>query len=225
MYPADGIAGLPARASSSRTCCSEHETEVRRCLQKGAHKVQIDFTEGRLAVKVDPDGRPARQLHRPQQPRARALLRRGARSGSACTPAPAATATRRTAPTSTTPSCCPSLFELQRRQLLRRAGRRDATASACSRSSASTCKPRPAGLRRRHRRRSTRASRRPRRSATGCSRPREYIPVDQLGTTDDCGFSPFSDDTSTTRDTAFAKIRARVDGTALAVEGARSRYA
>ena len=44
----------------------------------------------------------------------------------------------------------------------------------------------------------------------------EYIPVGQLGTCDDCGFSPFSDDTSTTRDTAFAKIRARVEGTALA---------
>ena len=44
----------------------------------------------------------------------------------------------------------------------------------------------------------------------------EYIPVEQLGTTDDCGFAPFSDDTSTSRDTAFAKIRARVLGTALA---------
>jgi 5-methyltetrahydropteroyltriglutamate--homocysteine methyltransferase len=46
----------------------------------------------------------------------------------------------------------------------------------------------------------------------------EYIPLAQLGTTDDCGFSPFSDDTSTTRDTAFAKIRARVAGTALAAQ-------
>jgi 5-methyltetrahydropteroyltriglutamate--homocysteine methyltransferase len=45
-----------------------------------------------------------------------------------------------------------------------------------------------------------------------------YIPVGQLGTTDDCGFSPFCDDTSTTRDTAFEKIRARVEGTALAAE-------
>ena len=44
----------------------------------------------------------------------------------------------------------------------------------------------------------------------------EYIPVGQLGTTDDCGFSPFCDDTTTTRDTAFAKIQARVAGTALA---------
>jgi hypothetical protein len=40
--------------------------------------------------------------------------------------------------------------------------------------------------------------------------------VGQLGTTDDCGFSPFSDDTSTPRDAAFAKIGARVRGTALA---------
>lgn len=44
----------------------------------------------------------------------------------------------------------------------------------------------------------------------------EHIPVEQLGTTDDCGFSPFSDDTSTSRDTAFAKIQARVLGTRLA---------
>jgi 5-methyltetrahydropteroyltriglutamate--homocysteine methyltransferase len=44
----------------------------------------------------------------------------------------------------------------------------------------------------------------------------EFIPVEQLGTTDDCGFSPFYDDTSTSRETAFEKIRARVAGTALA---------
>ena len=44
----------------------------------------------------------------------------------------------------------------------------------------------------------------------------EYIPLDRLGTTDDCGFAPFSDDTSRTRETAFDKIRARVVGTALA---------
>ena len=42
------------------------------------------------------------------------------------------------------------------------------------------------------------------------------IPIEQLGTTDDCGFSPFADDRSTARDVAFAKIRARVEGTALA---------
>ena len=42
------------------------------------------------------------------------------------------------------------------------------------------------------------------------------LPMEQVGTTDDCGFSPFADDTSTARETAFAKIQARVEGTALA---------
>ena len=46
----------------------------------------------------------------------------------------------------------------------------------------------------------------------------KYIPLEQLGTTDDCGFSPFCDDTSTSRATAFAKISARVAGTRLAAE-------
>jgi 5-methyltetrahydropteroyltriglutamate--homocysteine methyltransferase len=40
--------------------------------------------------------------------------------------------------------------------------------------------------------------------------------VDRLGTTDDCGFAPFADDTSTARETAFQKIQARVEGTELA---------
>ena len=43
-----------------------------------------------------------------------------------------------------------------------------------------------------------------------------FLPVKQLGTTDDCGFAPFADDTSTARDTAFQKLRARVEGTELA---------
>ena len=43
-----------------------------------------------------------------------------------------------------------------------------------------------------------------------------FIPVAQLGTTDDCGFAPFADDVSTAREVAFRKIRARVEGTLLA---------
>jgi len=43
-----------------------------------------------------------------------------------------------------------------------------------------------------------------------------FLPIAQLGTTDDCGFAPFADDTSTARDVAFNKIRARVEGTELA---------
>ncbi|WP_235023815.1 hypothetical protein [Streptomyces sp. WAC05374] len=66
----------------------------------------------------------------------------------------------------------------------------------------------------------------PTRSTPG-SRPQEevrdrvllaarHIPADRLGTCDDCGFSPFADDTSTSREPAFAKIRVRVEGTAPA---------
>jgi len=42
------------------------------------------------------------------------------------------------------------------------------------------------------------------------------LPVAQLGTTDDCGFAPFADDVSTAREIAYRKIRARVEGTELA---------
>ena len=42
------------------------------------------------------------------------------------------------------------------------------------------------------------------------------LPITQLGTTDDCGFAPFADDTSTAREIAFSKIRARVEGNDLA---------
>ena len=43
-----------------------------------------------------------------------------------------------------------------------------------------------------------------------------FIDPSHLGTTDDCGFSPFGDDASTSRDIAFAKIGARVTGNAMA---------
>jgi 5-methyltetrahydropteroyltriglutamate--homocysteine methyltransferase len=49
-------------------------------------------------------------------------------------------------------------------------------------------------------------------------RAARHIDPEHLGTTDDCGFSPFGDDTSTSRDTAFAKIAARVEGTRMAGE-------
>lgn len=32
----------------------EHEAEVRRRLQRVGHKMQVDFTEGRVTMKVDP---------------------------------------------------------------------------------------------------------------------------------------------------------------------------
>ncbi len=44
----------------------------------------------------------------------------------------------------------------------------------------------------------------------------EHLKGERFGTTDDCGFSPFGDDVAMARTTAFAKIKARVEGTKLA---------
>src|SRR5712664_809441 len=55
MYPAEGLPGY-TRDEFIDDLLREHEAEVRSCLRKGAHKVQIDFTEGRLAIKLDPSG-------------------------------------------------------------------------------------------------------------------------------------------------------------------------
>src|SRR6266704_3388978 len=55
MYPAETIPDY-SREQFIEDLLREHETEIRRCLKKGAHKVQVDFTEGRLAVKIDPSG-------------------------------------------------------------------------------------------------------------------------------------------------------------------------
>ena len=53
----------------------------------------------------------------------------------------------------------------------------------------------------------------------------KYIPVERLGATDDCGFSPFSRDVKPkhgspdfARDVAMQKIAARLEGVALARE-------
>jgi methionine synthase II (cobalamin-independent) len=55
MYPAENLPGY-SREEFIEDLLGEHEKEIRGCLAKGAHKVQIDFTEGRLAVKIDPSG-------------------------------------------------------------------------------------------------------------------------------------------------------------------------
>ena len=55
MYPAGPIDGYP-REQFIEDLVNEHVKEVRRCLEAGAHSVQIDFTEARFAIKLDPSG-------------------------------------------------------------------------------------------------------------------------------------------------------------------------
>jgi 5-methyltetrahydropteroyltriglutamate--homocysteine methyltransferase len=212
MYPADEIPGY-SREQFLHDLLHEHETEVRNCLRKGAHNVQIDFTEGRLAVKIDPSGN---LLHSFIDLNNLALARFSA-------------ADRRRIGVHTCPGgdrdsthsadvdyaeLLPSLFELKAGNFyIALAGERD--------------RPRILKIIREFMKPDQRifvgviAPIDPRVETPEEIRDRvleaaQYLPVEQLGTTDDCGFAPFCDDTSTTRDTAFAKIRARVLGTALA---------
>ena len=53
LYPADGLPGYPKEAFLE-DLVHEAETDIRKALDAGASAVQIDFTEGRLAVKLDP---------------------------------------------------------------------------------------------------------------------------------------------------------------------------
>ncbi len=55
MYPNETIPGY-SREAFIEDLLNEHVTEIRRCLDKGAAAVQIDFTEGRFALKIDPSG-------------------------------------------------------------------------------------------------------------------------------------------------------------------------
>jgi 5-methyltetrahydropteroyltriglutamate--homocysteine methyltransferase len=55
MYPAEPIPDY-SREAFIEDLIREHEREVRSCLRKGAWRVQVDFTEARLAIKLDPSG-------------------------------------------------------------------------------------------------------------------------------------------------------------------------
>ena len=212
MYPSEAIPDY-SREQFIQDLLNEHETEIRRCLKKGAHKVQVDFTEGRLAVKIDPSGHLLNSfidLNNLALSRFSPEERR--RIGVHTCPGNDFDSTH--SADVDYAELLPSLFELKAGNFyIALAGERD----------------------RQHALKVIRKYRKPdQRVFIGVTAPADpriespeevrdrvleacdYIPVEYLGTTDDCGFSPFSDDTSTSRDTAFAKIRARVLGTALA---------
>jgi 5-methyltetrahydropteroyltriglutamate--homocysteine methyltransferase len=219
MYPEEGIPDYP-REKFIEELLHEHEMEIRRCLELGAHKVQIDFTEGRLAIKIDPSGN---LLHSFIDLNNLALAR--------FTPEERQRIGVHTCPGGDRDSThsadvdyaelLPSLFELKVgnfyvalagekdpervlqiiRQLLKPNHRIFVGVVAPIDPRVET----PEEVRDR------------------VLQAARYIPVEQLGTTDDCGFSPFSDDTSTTREKAFEKIRARVLGTELAARALAGR--
>jgi 5-methyltetrahydropteroyltriglutamate--homocysteine methyltransferase len=214
MYPAEGIPGY-SRDHFIDDLLSEHEIEVRTCLQMGAHKVQIDFTEARLAVKLDPSGVLLDSfIDLNNLALARFSAEERKRIGVHTCPG---------ADRDTTHSAdvdyaqlLPRLFELNAGNFyVALAGEADRGHALeiirdCMKPDQQIFIGVIAPINPR--------IETPEEVRDQILEAAKYIPVERLGTTDDCGFSPFSDDTSTTRDTAFAKIRARVLGTALAAQ-------
>lgn len=60
-YPQNGISGY-SQEQFLDDLISEAESDIRSCLESGAVSVQIDFTEGRLAVKLDLPLKPLKQF-------------------------------------------------------------------------------------------------------------------------------------------------------------------
>src|SRR6202165_4485164 len=187
MYPAERIAGY-SRDQFIDDLLREHETEIRRCLNKGAHKVQVDFTEARLAVKLDPSGSLLNSfIDLNNLALSRFLPEERRRIGVHTCPGNDFDSTH--SADVDYADLLPSLFELKAGNFyIAMAGERD----------------------HRHALKIIRKHRKPdQRVFVGVTAPAdphietpeevrdrvleasEYIPIEQLGTTDDCGFSPF----------------------------------
>ena len=214
LYPEDGVPGYPQQEFLD-DLVGEAEADIRGALSKGAHTVQLDFTEGRLSVKLDPSKGLLRSfidvnnrvLERFSEEERR-------RIGVHTCPGGDQDATHSLDVDYA--ELLPGLFDLKAGNLyIQMASERD--------------RPRVLSIIREH----TKPDQRifigvidpidPQVETAEQVRDRvleaaEYLGPDRLGTCDDCGFAPFGDDVSTGRDTAFEKIRARVEGTRLAAE-------
>lgn len=214
FYPAQEIPGY-TREHFVEDLLAEHVTEVRNCLRKGAHTVQIDFTEGRTAVKLDPSGALLRNFIAVNNLALdRFSTEERARIGIHTCPGGDCDSTHSADVDYT--DLLPSLFELNagnffmqlssepdRERVLRVVQQYLKPHQRVFVGVVDPLDPQvetPAQVRDR------------------VLEAARFIPLDRLGTTDDCGFSPFISDYSTSRDTAFAKIAARVEGTVLAAQ-------
>ncbi|RKE05044.1 cobalamin-independent methionine synthase II family protein [Streptomyces sp. TLI_171] len=212
LYPRDGIAGYP-REQFLDDLVDEAEADIRGCLDAGAHVVQLDFEEARLTLKLDPSGGLLREF---VQLNNRVLSRFGEaeRTRIGVYSGPGADQDSTHSLDVDYAALLPHLFQLTAGNFyLQLASEPDPDRVLSG--IAEQLRP---GIR----------------VFVGVTDPIDprvetpeqvrdrvlaaarHIPVDQLGTCDDAGFAPFADDRSTSRDTAFAKIRARVEGTALA---------
>ncbi len=212
LYPEDGIRGYSRKAFLD-DLVREARADIRRCLDQGAHRVQIDFTEGRLAIKLDPSKRLLKTFVDLNN-RVLEGFTAGERMRIGVHTCPGGDRDSTHSADVDYADLLPDLFRLgvgnfyiqlasepDRRRvlsLIKGHAKRD------QRVFVGVTDPINPGIETAERVRDR------------VLEAAKYIAPDRLGTTDDCGFSPFGDDVSTARETAFEKIRARVAGTALA---------
>lgn len=214
LYPQGGIYEYP-QEEFRQDLVREAVADVRGCLDEGAHTVQIDFTEARLSLKLDPSGQLLQQfinLNNQVLNYFSAAERR--KIGVHTCPGGDWDATH--SADVDYAGLLPGLFTLNAGNFyIQLASEKD----------------RVRVLRLiRHRMRADQTifigvvdpinsrSETPQEVRDRVLEAAEFIPMHQLGTTDDCGFAPFGDDTSTSRELAFEKIRARIAGTELAAQ-------
>ncbi|SFD09788.1 5-methyltetrahydropteroyltriglutamate--homocysteine methyltransferase [Massilia yuzhufengensis] len=216
LYPHDGIAGYP-REQFLEDLVREHETEIRRCLEAGAHKVQVDFAEGPLAMRLDPSGALlASFVHLNNMALDRFSSAERALIGLHVSPAGIRTANVLGAADAGIDyaELLPALFEIRAGSFyiavagqpdperVLRIARDYARPDQCVFAGVTDPANPAVETAEEVRDRVLLAAR--------------YLAPHRLGTTDDTGFAPFFDDDSLSRATAFAKVRARVEGTRLA---------
>jgi 5-methyltetrahydropteroyltriglutamate--homocysteine methyltransferase len=214
LYPQAGIPNY-SKDAFLKDLIEEAEKDIRKCLEAGAACVQIDFTEGRLALKLDPSGG---LLHSFVEINNRVLERfsppERQRIGVHTCPGGDHDSTHSADVDYS--GLLPALFGLK-------VGRFYIQLSS------EPDRERVLGAVRKLLKRGQMIffgvtnPINPKVETPGEVRDRileaaRIVPVESLGTTDDCGFSPFADDLSTSRDTAFAKVKSRVEGTLMASE-------
>jgi 5-methyltetrahydropteroyltriglutamate--homocysteine methyltransferase len=212
LYPPEGIDGY-SREAFLDDLKNEAEADIRGCLDGGADSVQIDFTEARLSLKLDPSGGLLRDfvalnnsvLERftPEE-----RLRIGVHT---CPGGDQDSTHSADVPYA---ALLPTLFDLQVGRFYVQLAS-EADRGAVLRGIAEQLRDRQTVFVGVTDPIDTRVET-PEEVRDRVLEAAEHIPLERLGTTDDCGFSPFADDASTSRDTAFEKIRARVAGTELA---------
>jgi 5-methyltetrahydropteroyltriglutamate--homocysteine methyltransferase len=212
MYPPDGIVGYP-REAFVEDLVGGAASEIRGCFERGADVVQIDFTEARLSLKLDPSkGLLDSFVDLNNQVLERLSADERGRVGVHTCPGGDKDSTH--SADIDYGELLPGLFRLNVDTFYVQ------LASEADRERVLRILADQATGRRRifvgvidpiNRRVET-----PEEVRDRVLEAARFIDPGHLGTTDDCGFSPFGDDTSTSRDTAFAKIQARITGTAMA---------